>query len=331
MPACSHSLLDTASLSAEDVQSLFATADLFRDRSQARGYYWDPEDVAPTGAKVVALLFFEPSTRTRMSFQQAAYRLGLPVLTMESASSSVSKGESLSDTVLNVLAMKPDCLVIRYGVSLELDEILPSLDVPVINAGSGASSHPTQALLDAYTILRERGKLSGKLSGERVLIVGDILHSRVARSNFELLPRLGAEIGVCGPAELIPAATDLPAGARVFRDLDEGLRWATVCMGLRIQFERHGRDQGQNEVRERIADYHRSYGINSTRLQSLAPEGILMHPGPVNHGVEFSSEVLRDPRSRVLEQVTNGVLIRAALLARQLGLDRRVGKERGPN
>ncbi len=308
-----QSILDTRTLSANAFHSLFELADQFRSCSESNGRFRSPEAGPSDGSKVAALLFFEPSTRTRLSFQQAAYRLGLPVLTMEESSSSVSKGESLTDTVLNVLAMKPDCLVIRYGVSQELDELLPTVSIPVINAGNGTSAHPTQALLDAYTILRERGRIEG----ERVLIVGDIIHSRVARSNFDVLSRLGAEVGVCGPKELLPSLSEMPAGSMVFHDLDEGLAWATVCMGLRIQFERHG----HGDVRDQLTAYHRSYGITRSRLQHLQPEGILMHPGPINHGVEFSTDVLQDSRCRVLAQVTNGVLIRAAVLSILLGLN----------
>ncbi len=314
MPFPLQSLLDTRTLSADAVHSLFDLADKFRASSEVRGSFRALEAGPPDGSKVVALLFFEASTRTRLSFQQAAYRLGLPVLTMEASSSSVSKGETLTDTVLNVLAMKPDCLVLRYGNSLELDALIPTVPVPVINAGNGTMAHPTQGLLDAYTILKERGRIEG----ERVLIVGDIIHSRVARSNFDILSRLGAEIGVCGPGELLPSAEELPSGSRIFHDLNEGLAWATVCMGLRIQFERHGND----DIREKVAAYHRSYGITRSRLQHLRPEGILMHPGPINHGVEFSCDVLQDPRCRVLAQVTNGVLIRAAVLSEVLVLQR---------
>ncbi len=315
MPADQRSLLDTRALTPQDIIDLFRLAEEFRERGERDGFYYDPaRGPLREGSKVVALLFFEASTRTRLSFQAAAYRLGLPVLTMEFAGSSVVKGESLADTILNVVAMGPDALVLRYGASAELDELVPRLGIPVINAGFGTLAHPTQALLDAFTILRERGRVEG----ERVLIVGDILHSRVARSNFDVLHKLGAEIGVCGPERFMPSLAELPSGSRVFGELDEGLRWATVCMGLRIQFERH-RSQDADARRE-VADYHRSYGITRARLQSLAPEGILMHPGPINHGVEFSSDALEDPRSRVLQQVASGVLIRAALLARTVGM-----------
>lgn len=312
MPADQRSLLDTRALTSENIISLFRMAEKYSQRGKRDGFYYDPA-TGPLreGSKVVALLFFEASTRTRLSFQAAAYRLGLPVLTMEFASSSIAKGESLEDTVLNVIAMGPDALVLRYGKSIELDSLVPKLEIPVINAGFGTLAHPTQALLDAFTIYRERGNVAG----ERVLIVGDVLHSRVARSNFDVLRKLGAEIGVCGPERLMPAQSDIP-GVRVFVDLDEGLTWATVCMGLRIQFERHEAD----DVRRQIAEYHRSYGITRARLQSLTREGILLHPGPINYGFEFSNDVLEDPRSRVHQQVTNGVLIRAALLARTVGM-----------
>lgn len=317
MPADQRSLLDTRALTTENITKLFRMADKFRERSEAHGFFYDAaRGPVKQGSKVVALLFFEASTRTRLSFQAAAYRLGLPVLTMEFASSSLSKGESLSDTIQNVLAMGPDALVLRYGSSAELDQLIPRLDIPVINAGFGTLAHPTQALLDAYTIYRERGQVVG----ERVLIVGDILHSRVARSNFDVLQKLGAEIGVCGPARFLPPGSEI-SGIRVFDSVDDGLRWATVCMGLRIQFERHQQEASDDDhVARQVAEYHRSYGITRARLQSLIPEGILMHPGPINHGVEFSSDALEDPRCRVLQQVTNGVLIRAALLAKTVGM-----------
>lgn len=248
-----------------------------------------------------------------MSFQTAAYRLGHQVLTMElSTGSSLSKGETAVDTVLNVAAMKPDVLVVRYGLSRELDELLPSLGIPVINAGSGTLAHPTQALLDAYTIEREAGGVEGK----RVLIVGDIRHSRVARSNFDVLAKLGAKIGVCGPESLLPDADgDMPPGTRVFTSLDEAVGWCDVYMGLRIQLERHNASDLQLDS---VEDYHRHFGLNRDRLKKLGSGALIMHPGPINHGVEFAPEVVDDSRSRVLKQVTNGVLIRAALLSMAL-------------
>lgn len=318
MPLLGRSLLDTRILSAKDIDEIFLKAD-----SMQLG-----RDAIPTGpAPVVCCLFFEPSTRTRMSFQMAAYRLGLEVLTMElSAGSSLSKGETATDTVLNFAAMNPDVLVVRYGSSRELDALLPMLKIPVLNAGSGTLAHPTQGLLDAYTLRAEWGGLSGK----RILIFGDVLHSRVARSGFDVLTKLGAEIGVFGPEHLLPSdlnRSDLqPYGIRVFPSLDEALPWADACMGLRIQLERHdARSAAKSDSPSEhlsgsvAANYLSRYGLTVERLKLLKPEALILHPGPINHGVEFAPEVVEDSRSRVLAQVTNGVRIRAALLALILG------------
>ncbi len=311
------SLLDTRSFSDTDINALFSLSDVLRERGEKTGFFYQPQRQPAAGSKVVALLFFEPSTRTRLSFQTAAYRLGLATTVMEPGGSSVVKGESLADSVLNVAAMKPDAIVVRWGSTEELNEVLPALNIPVVNAGSGTLAHPTQALLDAYTIQRERGQVRG----ERVLIVGDIRHSRVAHSNFDVLSKLGAEIGVCGPEDFLPN-TKLPYNLKVFRSLDEGVRWATVCMGLRIQLERHSSTQLSTDSTDRLAEYHASYGITPKVLQSFSDTGILMHPGPINHGVEFDSRVLKDRRCRVLEQVANGVVIRAAVLSRILNLEK---------
>lgn len=306
------SLLDTASYSPDKIKDLFATATAFEKRSKVAGYFQAPTPL------VLGFLFFEPSTRTRMSFQMAAHRLGYGVLDLDNAMSSLSKGETYEDTVLNLVAMGPDALVVRYGHSKELDAVLPTLSIPVVNAGSGTSAHPTQALLDAFTISKNKGSVEGR----RVLIVGDIRHSRVARSNFDVLQKLGAEIAVCGPAEFIPQ-NDLPPFVKTFDVLDEAIQWCDVYMGLRIQLERH-MDCGlpADKAREQAAKtYHERFGLTRERLQILKKDAIIMHPGPINHGVEFSSDasVMSDPRNRVLEQVSNGVLIRAALLTQMLG------------
>ena len=304
MPALARSLLDTSSLSETEILNLFSHSDLLAARGK-NFYNHGPQ-------RVVCLLFFEPSTRTRMSFQTAAYRLGHHVSTMELfGGSSLAKGETFGDTVLNILAMQPDVLVIRYGKSSELDELLPTLSIPVISGGCGTRAHPTQALLDAYTISRELKSIKG----QRVLIVGDVRHSRVARSNFDVLTKLGAEIAVCGPQELLPSPGEVP-GLKIFGDLDEAVGWASVYMGLRIQLERHNMDDIRTDA---LGEYHRQFGLTASRLEKLSKDAIIMHPGPINHGVEFSAEVLKDPRSRVMQQVTNGVLIRAALLSKVLG------------
>jgi aspartate carbamoyltransferase catalytic subunit len=265
--------------------------------------------------RVVCCLFFEPSTRTRMSFQMASYRLGLQVLTMElSAGSSLSKGETLTDTILNFTAMKPDVLVVRYGNSLELDQLLPRVGVPVLNAGSGTNAHPTQALLDAYTLRTEWGDLQGR----KVLIFGDVRHSRVARSNFDVLGKLGAEVGVFGPENMSLSPEEARTfGVKLFSSFDEALPWADACMGLRVQLERH---QERALDLASASEYHEQYGLTNQRLKLIRPDALILHPGPINHGVEFAPEVVNDPRSRVLQQVTNGVTVRAALLALILGL-----------
>lgn len=310
MPLLGQSLLDTRSLSAKQIDEIFLKADSLALEANA-----PLSSVSNAVSPVVCCLFFEPSTRTRMSFQMAAYRLGLQVLTMElSAGSSLSKGETLTDTVLNFAAMRPDVLVVRYGTSRELDTLLPSLDIPVLNAGSGTMAHPTQGLLDAYTLRKEWGSLKGK----RVLIFGDVLHSRVARSDFDVMTKLGAEVGVFGPESMMPKKAEgafSEYGIRVFDSLDEALPWADACMGLRIQLERHE----SKDVGSVTESYLSRYGLTTERLKRLRSNAVILHPGPINHSVEFAPEVVQDSRSRILEQVTNGVRIRAALLAMILG------------
>ncbi|MES2856536.1 MAG: aspartate carbamoyltransferase catalytic subunit [Bdellovibrionota bacterium] len=301
------SLLDTHLISSDDILAIFKKALALRECGKRYGHFYEPG--SKPSSKVVGCLFFEPSTRTRMSFQTAAYRLGHQVLTMElSTGSSLSKGESYLDTVLNVVAMGPDILVVRYGESAELDEALPKLSVPVINAGSGQTAHPTQALLDAFTIQQNLGSVRDK----KVLIVGDIQHSRVAKSNFEVLSKLGARIGIAGPTELLPGADSLKAhGIQIFENIDDGIAWADVYMGLRIQLERH---TSTDLKKSAVSDFHAQFGLNHARLKILKKDSIILHPGPINHGVEFAPEVMNDERCRVLEQVSNGVLVRAALL-----------------
>jgi aspartate carbamoyltransferase catalytic subunit len=307
--------LDTVALSSREILSILKRAHEFEQRWRSQGTFLAADETARLHSKVVSCLFFEPSTRTRMSFQTAAYRLGHQVSAMElSSGSSLSKGETYGDTVLNIAAMEPDAIIVRYGHSPELDEVLPQLPMPVINAGSGTRAHPSQALLDAYTLLYDGvGHRVDALEGENVLIVGDIAHSRVARSNFDVLAKLGADIAVCGPSHFIPK--DLPAETKVFSDLDEAIEWATVYMGLRIQLERHASAELN---REAMDEYHRHFGLNHDRLKILAKDAMILHPGPINYGVEFSAEVIQDSRSRVLRQVGNGVFVRAALLERVL-------------
>jgi len=240
----------------------------------------------------------------------ASFRLGLRVLNLDAGSSSAQKGETIFDTARNVEALSPHGMVIRHsgsGIPLQISKLVK---VPVINAGDGFHAHPTQALLDAFTI-REK---FGKVEGLKILIVGDMAHSRVARSNILLLRMLGAKIRVCGPPTLIPPlATEL--GIEVTDRLDENLGWADVVMALRMQMERQTSFQVPS-----LKEYTTRFGITQERLAMIKPESIILHPGPVNRGIELMSVALRDPRCQVMEQVRNGVLLRSTLLSEILGI-----------
>lgn len=287
------SILDLSSLEKSKIEFLFSLADKM---AGADGATLDFEGFGKTGA----LLFFEASTRTRLSFQTACARLGIyPLLLDGSSGSSLEKGETLEDTVLNVDAMKPSFLIIRCGDDLDLADLAGKVKSPILNAGWGKRGHPTQALLDAYTI----HKNLGTCQGQRVLIVGDVRHSRVAASHFELATKLGYEVALCGPPEFLPTATN----QKVFLSLDEGLEWATVAMALRVQLERHTHQYS-------LVDYRQKFGFTQSNLKKLSPQALIMHPGPINQGVELDSEVLKDSRCQVLDQVSNGVLIRQSLI-----------------
>ncbi|MEQ1875577.1 MAG: aspartate carbamoyltransferase catalytic subunit [Bdellovibrionia bacterium] len=294
------SFLATDSLSPEQTLFLFEKARKIRDRKPY-----------PAQNKTVALMFFEPSTRTRASFEMAAYRLGLHVLTLDPSRSSVVKGETIEDTAANIEALGPDCIVVRHSGAGMPQQLSRKVKIPVVNAGDGMRGHPTQALLDAFTILEERGQIKG----EKVLLVGDIMHSRVARSNFELLTKLGASIGVCGPATLRPPSLK-EKGYQVFTNFEEGLEWATVCMLLRIQTERMESFQIPS-----MDEYNSRFGLTVDRLRFLNKNAIIMHPGPVNRGVEISSQAMEDSRCKILTQVKNGVFVRSALLSEILGVE----------
>lgn len=259
--------------------------------------------------KSMAMVFFEPSTRTRASFQFAAFNLGMRVLSQfYGESTSVAKGETEIDTVLNILALRPDILVVRYGDIDELDLLLGKIDTPVINAGSGRRGHPTQALGDLFTIWQA----SKDIKKEKVLLIGDINHSRVAASTSELLNIMGVEYAYCGPIEWLP----LKSKVKKF-ELKEGLKWATVCMPLRIQWERH-EDKDTSPWRDK-KKYHETYGINELSAKHFG-KGLIMSPGPINFSVEMSREVLNDKRCKVLEQVENGMLVRSSIMSEILGI-----------
>ncbi len=248
--------------------------------------------------------FFENSTRTLFSFEIAGKRLGAQVSNFHPAASSVRKGESLIDTALTLNAMRPDILVIRHEADGAAADVAAVMECPVINAGDGRGEHPTQALLDALTIRRKFGRIEGL----KIAICGDIRHSRVANSNMRSLPLLGAELRVVGPPALLP--DEPPPGVTPYTDMDEGLADADVVMMLRIQHERIA-----PRLTEDLGDYHAHYGLTRKRLAQASPHAIVMHPGPMNRGVEIDGDIADDPsRSVILEQVEYGVAIRMACL-----------------
>jgi len=257
--------------------------------------------------KTIVNLFFEPSTRTRTSFEIAAKRLGADTVSISAAGSSLSKGESLVDTLNTLAAMRPDAIVMRHSASGAPHFLSRFLNIPIVNAGDGRHEHPTQALLDAVTILDYRPSLEGL----RVAIIGDIAHSRVARSNVHLLSKFGAELVLCGPATMLPAAlAGLAPGIELTHSMEEAVSGADVIIMLRVQLER------QHVVNFPKNEYFQFYGLRLEHLKLAKPDAIVMHPGPINRGREISSEVADFPRSVILNQVENGVAVRMAVLER---------------
>ena len=292
-------LLGIKGLSKEDIELIFSTADNFKDVLNR-----SIKKVPSLRDVTIANLFFENSTRTRLSFELAERRLSADVVNFAASSSSVSKGETLIDTVNNILAMKVDIIVMRHpnpGAAVFLSKHVQS---KIVNAGDGAHEHPTQALLDAYSIREKYGDVSGK----KVVIVGDILHSRVALSNIFCLQKCGAEVMVCGPTTLMPKFIS-SLGVRVEFDLRKALEWCDVANMLRIQLERQ-------EIRyfPSLREYMMLYSLDKKLLDSLSKRITIMHPGPINRGVEITSEVADSDQSIILNQVENGVAIRMAVL-----------------
>jgi aspartate carbamoyltransferase catalytic subunit len=260
--------------------------------------------------KMIVNLFYEASTRTRTSFEIAAKRMGADAISITAAASSVSKGESLVDTLNTLAAMRPDAIVMRHAASGAPHFLARHLPTPIINAGDGTHEHPTQALLDARTILDRRPKLEGL----HVAIIGDIAHSRVARSNVHLLSKFGAKIVLCGPASLLPRELDkLAPGVCLTTDIREAIRNADVIMMLRVQLER------QHEAAFPAHEYFQFYGLRLDHLDLAKPDAIVMHPGPINRGRELSSEVADFQRSVILNQVENGIAVRMAVLEKVIG------------
>ena len=292
-------LLGIKYLTTSDIELIFKTADNFKKIIN------QPIKKVPSLRDItIANLFFENSTRTKLSFELAEKRLSADVINFSSASSSVTKGETLLDTVNNILAMKVDIVVMRHpnpGASVFLSR---NIDAKIVNAGDGTHEHPTQALLDAYSIREKYGEVKGK----KIVIIGDILHSRVALSNIYCLQKLGAEVRVCGPSSLMPKHLDA-LNVSHFSDLKEALNWCDVANVLRIQLER----QAVNYFPS-LREYAMVYGINKNLLDSLGKEITIMHPGPINRGVELSSDVADSKHSIILDQVENGVAIRMAVI-----------------
>jgi aspartate carbamoyltransferase catalytic subunit len=289
------SVIDLKSFSLSQVENLFAVAKRLKI---AKNFSSIPTITGDT----IALMFFEPSTRTRLSFETAAHRAGYGALIFEGGGkTSLEKGETIEDSVLNVAAMHPKFVIIRCGDDVDLPGLAKKISMPVINAGWGVKGHPTQALLDLFTLNEKWGGLRGK----KMVIVGDIRHSRVASSHIELAKICGVELAFCGPKDFLPAN----GGVKTFDRLNEALVWCDAVMALRVQFERHQSSSAMSKE-----DYRAQFGLTADSVKKLKPSGWIMHPGPINHGIEMDTEVLKDPRCLVLEQVSSGVYVREALI-----------------
>ncbi len=295
-------LLGIRELSAGEITNILDTAESFRDISRR-----EIKKVPTLRGRTVINLFFEPSTRTRTSFEIAAKRLSADAINISASTSSVTKGETLLDTARNLEAMAPDFIVIRHSSAGAPHQLARVCRAGIVNAGDGAHEHPTQALLDALTI-RER---KGRINGLRVAIIGDILHSRVARSNVHLLTKLGATVHIAGPGTLVPQEFGelVEEGVVVERRVEDAIDGADVVMILRIQRERQ-----DAAFFPSMREYAVHYGLNLKRLDLAAPDAIVMHPGPMNRGIEIASDVADGARSLILDQVTNGLAVRMAVL-----------------
>ena len=301
MQLSNNHLIGIKQLSPEDITLILTTAAQFKEVLQR------PVKKVPSLRDVTIVnLFYENSTRTRISFELAEKRLGADTINFSASSSSVSKGETLLDTVNNILSMKVDMVVMRHGASGAahfLSQHLPG--TAIVNAGDGTNEHPTQALLDAFSIQEKMGGIEGK----KVLLIGDIMHSRVALSNIYLLKKMGAEVMVAGPPTLIPKYIKEALGVQVEFDIRQALQWCDVANVLRIQLERQ-----KKVLFSTLREYNLTYGITRKLLDSLNKEIVIMHPGPVNRGVEIDSDVADGSNSIILQQVENGVAVRMAVL-----------------
>lgn len=303
MSASFRNLLGIRELSAEEIARILDTAETFREISGR-----EIKKVPALRGRTVINLFFEPSTRTRTSFEIAGKRLSADVINISSSSSSVTKGETLLDTARNLEAMSPDLIVIRHPSAGAPQQLARICRAAIVNAGDGAHEHPTQALLDALTIRQRKGRIEGL----KVAILGDILHSRVARSNAHLLTKLGAEVSLAGPGALAPPEFESlteEGTLRVERRLEDAIEGADVVMVLRIQRERQ-----DAAFFPSLREYAVHFGLNLKRLELAKEDAIVMHPGPMNRGVEIASDVADGSRSLILDQVANGVAVRMAVL-----------------
>ncbi len=306
-------LLGLEGVCREDIERILTTAESFKEVLDR-----PIKKVPPLRGQTVVNLFYEPSTRTRISFELAEKRLSADVVNFTASTSSVTKGESLRDTVKNILAMRTDVIVIRHPSPGAPHFLTRATDAIVLNAGDGSHEHPTQGLLDIYTIWERWRDLRGK----RVLIVGDVAHSRVARSNIWGLLTMGAEVAICGPATLIPRSFS-DYGVEVYTDIDKALdRGVDAINVLRIQRERQG-----SAFLPSLREYSRLFGIDSERARRLRPGALVMHPGPMNRGVEITSEVADGANSVILDQVTNGLAVRMAALYLLCGGQATPGRE----
>jgi len=292
-------LLGLEELSKEEIELILATAESFKEVSTR-----EIKKVPALRGKTVVNLFYEPSTRTRVSFEVAAKRLSADVINIATETSSVKKGETLTDTGKNIEALKADIIVIRHNYSGAAAMLARQLKISVVNAGDGWHEHPTQALLDIFTLKEKLGHIDGL----NVTIVGDIAHSRVARSNIWGLTKLGARVTVCAPKMLIPVAIE-EMGATVSHDIDAALKNTDAVNVLRMQFERDSSGAFPEQL-----EYFKNFGITQERLQKAKKDIVVMHPGPINRGIEMSSEVADGVNSVILEQVTNGIAVRMAVL-----------------
>jgi aspartate carbamoyltransferase catalytic subunit len=293
-------ILGIEQMTKEDIQIILDTADSFKEINSR-----EIKKVPTLRGKTIINAFFEASTRTRLSFEIAGKRLSADTVNISGSTSSVVKGETLEDTAKNIEAMAPDIIVIRHGHSGAPHYLSERVRCSVVNAGDGAHEHPSQALLDLMTIREHKGSIEGL----EVAIVGDITHSRVARSDIYALTRMGAKVRLCGPGTMMPIGIELLGNVEVFTDIREAIEGADVVMMLRIQMERQS-----NILLPSLREYARFYGLNPTNLKLAKPDAIVMHPGPMNRGVEISSAVADGGQNVILDQVENGVATRMALL-----------------